>query len=251
MWNITPLDLGTLNVPRSNMLRHDSRDIRVDVPVIAWLLTECTTGRRLLVDTGACDDPDWGEKHHNPLRREREGQYLPTALREHGVDPASIDRILLTHLHWDHAYGVKHCPNARVIVQRRELLYAVDPTHRHANIYETTLDTKMPFFFEYFTRLEVIEGDREIEPGIHVVTLPGHSPGSQGIVVQAKNGRYLIAGDLVNVIENLTQRTPGSLFTNLPVCRRSFAKAAACADIVLPAHDYRAFSMVHDTCAAR
>ncbi|MDA8228253.1 MAG: hypothetical protein M0T74_11265 [Desulfitobacterium hafniense] len=34
---------------------------------------------------------------------------------------------MLTHLHWDHAYGVLKLPNAEVIVQSDELRYAIDP----------------------------------------------------------------------------------------------------------------------------
>lgn len=244
MWKITPLDLGALDVPCTNMLYNDTRGIRIDAPIIAWLLTETETNRHVLVDTGACDDPDWGRKYHNPCKRNRINQYLPVALKEQGTDPESIDTILLTHLHWDHAYGVRHCPNAKVYVQREELLYAVDPTHKDAKIYETTIKTQIPYFMEYFNRLEVIGGDMEIEPGIGVIVLPGHSPGSQGVLVDTPQGRCLIAGDIINVVENLTDRIPGSLYMDMDVCLRSFEKAAASADLVLPAHDYRAFGML-------
>lgn len=246
MWKITAMDLGALNVPCTNMLYNDQRGIRFDVPIIAWLLTETETGRRILVDSGACETPDWGKKYHNPVIRTREDQYLPNALKKLGVDPESIDTLILTHLHWDHAFGVKHCPNAKVYVQKEELLYAVDPTHKDAKIYETTLKEQIPYFLEYYNRLEVVEGDVELEPGVSVITLPGHSPGSQGVLVDTAKGRYLIAGDIVNVVENLTERTPGSLYMDMEVCQRSFDKAEAAADVVLPAHDYRAFELLRD-----
>lgn len=246
MWKITPIDLGALNVPCTNMLHNDTRGIRFDVPVVAWLLTETETGRHVLVDSGAADDPEWGRLYHNPVQRTREEQYLPQALKSLGVDPESIDTLILTHLHWDHAYGVKHCPNAKVIVQKEELFFAVDPTHKDAKIYETTIKDRLPYFFAYYNRLEVVEGDVEIEPGISVVTLPGHSPGSHGVLVDTAKGKYLIAGDIINVLENLTERTPGSLYTDMEVCQKSFAKAAEVADVVLPAHDYRAFAMLKE-----
>lgn len=244
MWKITALDLGDLNVPRSNMLCSAPSTERIDVPVIAWLLTERATGRRILVDSGASDEPNWGETYHNPLHRARANQFLPIALAEQGVDPMAIDTVILTHLHWDHAYGVCHLPNARVIVQRRELLYAIDPTHKDAKIYETTLSGRQPFFFRYYTRLEVIDGVADVGNGIRLLPLPGHSPGSQGVLVDTEAGRWLIAGDLINVLENLSEKTPGSLYTDMEVCQSSFEKAAAAADLVLPAHDRRAFALV-------
>lgn len=246
MWKITPLDLGALNVPESNMLYTDSKENRINVPMTAWLLTETESGRNILVDTGSCDEPQWGKMYHNPVNRDRDDQYLPAALKKHGVNPETIDTIILTHLHWDHAYGVMHCPNAKVYVQKQELFYAVDPTHKDAKIYETTLKTQLPFFMEYYTRMEVINGDQEIENGISVVLLPGHSPGSQGVVVDTEKGKYLIAGDIINVIENLTLERPGSLYTDMNICRESFRKAAKCADVVLPAHDYRVFDMLKE-----
>ena len=36
-------------------------------------------------------------------------------------------QFILTHLHWDHAYGVLELPKAKVIVQKEELKYACLP----------------------------------------------------------------------------------------------------------------------------
>lgn len=243
-WEITPLELGVLSVPKKNMLSSASKTERIGVPVLAWLLSDPNSGKHILVDSGASEQLGWAERYHNPLQRKRKNQYLRIALEEHGVEPASVYMILLTHLHWDHAYGVRNCPNARVFVQKYELCYAIDPTHKDAKIYETSNRETIPFFLEYYTRMEVIDGDVEILNGICAVTLPGHSPGSQGVLVNTIKGKYLIAGDCVNVIENMQQLIPGGIYENYEMCQRSIQKAISIADVVLPSHDWRVFQIL-------
>lgn len=41
----------------------------------------------------------------------------------------------------------------------------------------------------------------EFAPGVRLITLPGHSPGSQGVLVDTEKGKCLIAGDLFNSME--------------------------------------------------
>ena len=49
------------------------------------------------------------------------------ALRDAGVDPRDVEFVVLTHLHWDHAGNCDLFPDARVLVQRDELRYAIAP----------------------------------------------------------------------------------------------------------------------------
>ncbi|RKH82935.1 hypothetical protein D7Y13_42820 [Corallococcus praedator] len=50
---------------------------------------------------------------------------------------------------------------------------------------------------------EVIEGDREVMPGLRILSTPGHSPGHQSLLVDLpETGRVLLAADVGDMMEN-------------------------------------------------
>ena len=63
---------------------------------------------------------------HLPYEQSPE-QGLGAQLRAHDVDPADVDAVVYTHLHWDHAYNASILPAARFFVSPRELEFARDP----------------------------------------------------------------------------------------------------------------------------
>lgn len=194
----------------------------------------------MMVDAGPAADTAWGSRHHNPVTRSAE-QQLEAALEKYHTHVEEIETVILTHLHWDHAYGVLKLPNAKVIVQKEELRYAVCPLPVDAKHYEVHIKEQLPFFFQFFHQIETVKGDVTIEDGIDVIALPGHSPGSQGVVIYTKTAKYIIAGDLINAVENWEKRLPGGLYGSLEDCYASFEKIAAQNAIVIPSHDYAVF----------
>jgi hypothetical protein len=84
--------------------------------------------------------------------------------------------------------------------------------------------------------LMVVGDDEEIVPGIRVVQLGCHTPGSQGVLVRTWMGPVLLAGDVVYKYENIEKDRP----TRSPdpqICSDAMARIHSLADIVLPAHD--------------
>src|SRR5690606_10567734 len=114
----------TLNVDKSGLTLRKGLGQRVDAPCLGYLILG--GARPILVDSGPCASPEWGTNYHNPFSRTPE-QDLRSALRAHEVEPTDIRTVILTHLHWDHCYGNKYLPNARFVVQRKELAYAMTP----------------------------------------------------------------------------------------------------------------------------
>lgn len=246
MWTIHPLDLGTLTVTKGAQaykhgVRHGVGET-VDVPCIAWLLSG-SDGTRILVDSGPSEDLEWGSRHHNPIRR-TDKQLLRNALAVLGVKPDQISRCVLTHLHWDHAYGALELPNAEIIVQSEELKYAIDPLPVERGYYETEVGDRKPFFLEFFAQIKTIRGEYGLAPGLTVVPLPGHTPGMQGVLAETAGGRFLLAGDLVNCLENWTERIPPGIYYSLEACYASFQIIEGLNAAVLPSHDLRAFAML-------
>jgi len=116
-------------------------------------------------------------------------------------------------------------PNARLVVNRREY---EESKGRLARDVKQALAARPG-------ALQLVE-DEEIVPGVRVLPLGCHSPGSQGVLVETYLGPAVIAGDVVYKYENIERERP----TRSPdprACREAMAKIRGLADIVLPGHD--------------
>lgn len=235
--NILPLDLGTLNVDKSGLTLRKGLGHRVDAPCLGFLITGGSSP--VLVDSGPCNSADWGTQYHNPFTR-RPDQGLHRALRQHGVEPDDIRTVILTHLHWDHCYGNKALPNARFVVQRKELAYAMAPLPCDAPIYESNLHPA--HFLDTLDRFDLIDGDRDIMPGIRCVLLPGHTPGLQGVLVDTAQGRMMLASDHCPLYENFEELIPTGIVHSLEDWYRSTARIHDLAVGIYPGHDSQVLS---------
>ena len=158
-----------------------------------------SAGRIALVDTGS-------------------GNYLlPTAgklrdnLRAAGIDPAAIERVLLTHMHPDHsagltdpATGARLFPNAEVVV------HANEPRHWDNNeAMRAASERARKLYFEcareqiapYRDRLHLLTQSEEVLPGVTSTPLHGHTPGHSGYLIASGGESLLIWGDIVHVPE--------------------------------------------------
>ncbi|MTD58019.1 N-acyl homoserine lactonase family protein [Amycolatopsis pithecellobii] len=240
VFTLEPLLVGMLPAfPLTKFLEGYHGDATVDAPCISWL-ARGSDGTAVLVDTGPAPRcvstfPVVVEEHHR----------IDQALNAAGVDPAEITAVVYTHLHWDHCAGAENLPNARIFVQERELQFAVSPPTQFRRGYEVGTRGTSPSWMPSFDRIEPVTGDIEVSPGFRMVSLPGHTPGSAGVIFQGRTGRYAVVGDLVNQIENWegTAESPGhiapSLHASLEDCHTAFAKLDQEADIVLASHDAR------------
>lgn len=246
MWKIIPLHVADMYLTRvARILKcgiSANPGEAVQLPCIAWLLKETETGRIILVDAGPSEDPDHDAKFHTPITRTPDQQMEPL-LASHGVKLEDVKEIILTHLHWDHAFGVLKFPWAKVYVQRAELQYAIAPFTAHNACYELNDKENPPFFCRFYHQFQILDGEMEFAPGVKLVTLPGHSPGSMGVLVDSDKGRCLIAGDLFNNLDNLKNNIPTGVNTSMYDCYESFAKVRAMGSdlIILPGHDEGVF----------
>jgi N-acyl homoserine lactone hydrolase len=244
-YRVHPLLLGEAEVGRVlDVFWSLTKDAgRVTVPVLGFLI-EGPAGP-VLVDTGM-RDPDRAMKVHRlgPHRVQPEWT-LEAQLAKHGVALADIETCILTHLHYDHAGGVEQLPNARFVVQRTELMAAaapIGPPGLEIGSRELFYDRKdvAQIVDPLWDRVELVEGDFELFPGIDLVLYPdSHTPGSQCVYVQTDEGKVAIVGDIVRKIDlNIEQGVPPGLFYDLEDMRRALADIARRADVILPTHDY-------------
>ena len=172
-------------------LQHrDGLDARSPMHINSYLLR--SADHAVLVDAGAGGVKHWGGN-------------LPASLPLAGVQPSDVDTILLTHAHPDHIGGLVDASgravfaNAEVLVHGRELAFwqddanlarASERARGNFQIARTALDV-------YASRLRAIrEGD--VLPGISAVSLPGHTDGHTGYLINSTDGGLLFWGDTVH-----------------------------------------------------
>jgi glyoxylase-like metal-dependent hydrolase (beta-lactamase superfamily II) len=157
------------------------------------LLVETPAGR-VLVETGI------GERVPEKMRRVRgvEGDPILPALRTAGFDPASVDVVAMSHLHFDHAGGLldaegrRAFPRATIVAQRAEWEVALDDNPRNTAAY----DQPELRLVAAWGAEGAADGEREVLPGVTVVPTGGHSGGHQGVVVRGPRGTVAFFGDL-------------------------------------------------------
>jgi glyoxylase-like metal-dependent hydrolase (beta-lactamase superfamily II) len=118
---------------------------------------------------------------------------LRSQLDEIGIAPGDIDYLGLSHLHVDHVGNSELFSRATVLLQRaeRDAGFGPDPQR-------FTLDPAAYAALDQ-ERIETVDGDHDVFGDGRVVTksLPGHTPGHQGLlVVLPKTGPVLLAGDI-------------------------------------------------------
>lgn len=119
-------------------------------------------------------------------------------MRERGLDPSEVSRVVLTHLDWDHTGGLHHFPNAEVLVHRPEHEFArtrigrsrYRPTLWPADFDPTVYDLDPEPFGPFAQSRRLTErGD------VHIVPIPGHSPGQVAVVYETGAEALLFAAD--------------------------------------------------------
>jgi N-acyl homoserine lactone hydrolase len=112
-----------------------------------------------------------------------QGAPLFGALSSIGVSANDVKRVIMTHLHFDHAEALAAWPQRTVYVHRQET------EAPYAQIVAGQLET---------VDLELLDGDEgEIEPGVRWIRTPGHCDGLITILVETEEGLTAIASDCV------------------------------------------------------
>ncbi|HEY0247516.1 MAG TPA: N-acyl homoserine lactonase family protein [Gryllotalpicola sp.] len=237
-WTVTPLHVGTLHRKRRSFLFMVGDDTPLDVPVIMFLLDNGS--ERVLVDTG-CSDPTTTHEHQ-PFERPAELQPRHV-LVAHGIDPASIQLVLTSHLHWDHSSGNALFPEAELRVQTRELDYATHPLMWHSESYEIHNPARTDTWA--LDRYTTIDGDAQVLPGLQVLLTPGHTPGIQSVLVSTESGDFVLPSDNVPTFANWEGKQPewshipATNHYSLPEYDATFRRLDSLGARLLPSHDFR------------
>jgi len=130
-------------------------------------------------------------------------------LAEMGVVPEAVTDIVISHAHFDHMGSIGKFPNARLHIQKREILswieaMALPPQFGFLTEIINPDDLRRAFDASVEHRLNLLDGDRDdLLPGLHVRSGEGHTLGQQFAVVETAKGRLVISGDCVYARRNI------------------------------------------------
>jgi glyoxylase-like metal-dependent hydrolase (beta-lactamase superfamily II) len=137
------------------------------------------------------------------------GQVQPTAgklmlnMKAAGIDPASIDTILVSHFHPDHIFGLMEkdtnaavFPKAEIVVSDAEYKFWTDPAviDRLPEA-RKGLARRIQAVFPTWKNIRQVEGEAEVAPGIRFVNAPGHTPGHRAFHLASGAGQLVISND--------------------------------------------------------
>ncbi|WP_116137454.1 N-acyl homoserine lactonase family protein [Trinickia diaoshuihuensis] len=210
---------------------HD--DIAMPLDFYCWVLRGA--GRIVLVDTG-CDAA-------TAQRRERRYLHSPISLlRELGIDPADVQDLIVTHMHYDHAGNLSAFSNATIHIQEAEMQYCTGRCMCHAAMRKPfeTLDVCAAIERLHAGRVQFANGDRQIAPGIDVHLIGGHTAGLQVVRVQTARGQVVLASDAAHYWDHVRSKRPFPIVQDVPRMldgHRAIEALADGPDHIIPGHD--------------
>ncbi len=213
----------------------DVHDGPMEMAYYVWLVRNAE--RAIVLDTGFA--PDVAEA------RAREFLICPgEAIRQLGTDPARIETVVLSHLHYDHAGNHHLFPDATFHVQAAEMAYVTGPwmKHRHLRAGYGAEDVKVMVDRIYAERLVWHEGDAGLGPGLDLLHIGGHCAGLQALVVATDRGPVVLASDSAVFYEGLENGRPFPAAFHVGDELEGYARllsVAGSADAIIPGHDVR------------
>lgn len=204
-----------------------------DMDYFVWALR--SGDQTILIDTGY--DEKEAKRRGRPILRDPAG-----AIEALGISAESVETVVVTHLHYDHAGGLDRYPNATFHLQQSEMEFATGPCMCHD-------EPRAPFTADhvcemvqkvYSGRVNFHDGDGLIADGVTVHRIGGHSRGLQAVRVKTSEGYVCLASDASHYYENFLSRKPFPIVDDLDQMIMGFEQIQQLAtqtSLVIPGHD--------------
>jgi glyoxylase-like metal-dependent hydrolase (beta-lactamase superfamily II) len=171
-----------------NFIGGDAHDILQPLDFFVWAVVG--PDGPFIVDTGF--DQKMGQKRHREILKP-----VGEGLKAIGIDPGTVENVIVSHLHYDHCGNYDLFPRARYHLQDDEMAYVTGRCMCHAHM-------RLPFEADdvvamvrklFEGRVAFHEGDSEVAPGLMLHRIGGHSKGLQSVRVATRRGPVVLASD--------------------------------------------------------
>jgi glyoxylase-like metal-dependent hydrolase (beta-lactamase superfamily II) len=215
MYEVYALKYGERDTTKCQFFFRESSHDPLTLHYFVWLILGGP--HPVLVDTGFLED--------DARARHIRNYVSPAAMVERaGVKPGDIPLALITHLHYDHWAGHSLFPKAEYWIQRDEVAFWTGPFgstpafRSSANVDALARLVTL----NYGRRVTIVEGDREVLPGIRLHRVGGHTAGLQIVTVQTARGPVVLTSDASHFYHNVETRQPVQIITSLPEMLTAF-----------------------------
>jgi len=123
-------------------------------------------------------------------------------LARHGLTPADVTDVLLTHSHYDHALNWVMFPNARIVIGATELDWSLQIPWGEGPVPELYMRE-----LKSWPKLHRAADGEQLMPGLSAHVAPGHTPGHLVFVLEGRERDAVFTGDAAkNRAELLSRR---------------------------------------------
>ena len=194
-WKASVIYCGMHITTKGALTTGFDQDMKLKAPYLAFLLQDGETN--LLIDAGIgehflIDGKAWGG-----CPADAGSKYLLSSLAEKGLCPDDIDMVIYTHLHNDHVGNCGLFPRTRSLAQRAEWIALNNPVF--AEQLRRDYDAAAIPVLRSNPNFMVIDGDYQLTEGVRIIKTPGHTRGSQSIIVNTTAGLRVFVGDQFHI----------------------------------------------------
>ena len=218
---------------RESFVFADAHDGPHPIDYYVWVAR--SPARTIVIDTG------FGLEEAKQRQRT---VFQPPAevLKAVDVDAGSVEDVIVTHMHYDHAGTLEDFPAARFHLQSEEMAYVTGPCMCHDEL-------RMPFSADHVCamvrnvfsgRVRFHDGDAEVAPNLTVHRIGGHTRGLQCVRVLTRRGWVVLASDASHFYENFQRRKLFPIVLDAEVMLKGFERLETLADSpdhIVPGHD--------------
>jgi glyoxylase-like metal-dependent hydrolase (beta-lactamase superfamily II) len=216
-----------------NFLGGDPHDGPMPIDYFVWAVVG--GGKTFIVDTG------FGSEQAE--KRKRELIRSPAdGLRSLDIDPARVEDVIITHMHYDHAGNLDLFPNATFHIQDREMAYCTGRCMCHAELRGAFEPGDVGGMVRriFAGRVRFHDGAAELAPGLSVHYIGGHTMGLQSLRVMTRRGWVVLASDAAHLYAHLEQGRAFPIVYNVADMlegHRTLKRLASSPRHIIPGHD--------------
>ena len=216
-----------------NFIGGDEHDTEMPLNYYVWAIRG--NNRTIVVDMGFGDEV--GKKRGRQIIRP-----VAEGLQALGIAPETVEDVIITHMHYDHAGNHSLFPRARYHLQDSEMDFVTGRCMCHSLLshgYEVDDVTQMVrCVFE--NRVQFRDGAGEIAPGIEVHHIGGHTKGLQSVRVRTRRGWVVLASDASHFYAHMEQDRAFPIVYNLHDTLAGYEtlrQLATSRNHIVPGHD--------------